>query len=134
MSPLPPPAEPAPIEPPIHDVEGEELAPIIPKLDALAAELGCRVVEERISGGALGYYEIDTRRIAIDERLSANSKVKTRCHEYADVRVMPMSRSGCLADRADRRVDVGITPAVLAIVVLLVLAEGGGRWPGRRAG
>ena len=36
-----------------------------------------------MTGGCHGYYEIDTGRIAIDTRLSANGKVKTRCHELA---------------------------------------------------
>jgi hypothetical protein len=31
-----------------------------------------------------------------------------------------------LADWADRRIEVGITPGVLAIFVLLVVGEGGG--------
>lgn len=83
MAPLPPPAEPAPLELPIHDVAGDELAPIIPKLDALAHELGCPVEEEPMSDGCHGYYEIASGRIAIDASLSANGKVKTRCHELA---------------------------------------------------
>ena len=36
-----------------------------------------------MSDGCHGYYEIDTGRIAIDASLSANGKVKTRCHELA---------------------------------------------------
>ena len=83
VAPLPPPAEPAPLELPIHDVAGDELAPIIPKLDALAHELGSSVEEEQMSNGCHGYYELDTGRIAIDASLSANGKVKTRCHELA---------------------------------------------------
>jgi antirestriction protein ArdC len=83
VAPLPPPAEPAPLDLPIHDVTGDELAPIIPKLDALARELGCLVEEEPMSDGCQGYYEIDSGRIAIDAGLSANGKVKTRCHELA---------------------------------------------------
>ena len=78
-----PPAEAAPLEFPIHDVAGDELAPIIPKLDALAQELGSLVEEERMSDGCHGYYEVDSGRIAIDASLSANGKVKTRCHEIA---------------------------------------------------
>jgi antirestriction protein ArdC len=83
VSPLPPPAEPTPLEPPIHDLEGEDLADVIPSLDALALEIGCAIEEETIAGSAHGYYEIDTGRIAIDVELSANAKVKTRCHELA---------------------------------------------------
>jgi hypothetical protein len=36
-----------------------------------------------MSDGYHGYYEIETGRIAIDTSLSANGKVKTRCHELA---------------------------------------------------
>lgn len=83
VQPLPPPAEPAPLEPPHHQLDGEELAPIIPKLDELAAEIGCTVTEAPIAGSAHGYYEIDTGRIVIDNTLSANARAKTRCHELA---------------------------------------------------
>jgi antirestriction protein ArdC len=83
VDPLPPHGEPEPLDPPIHDVTGDELADAIPKLDALAAEIGCTVHEEAMNGGCHGYYEIDTGRIAIDTGLSANGKVKTRVHELA---------------------------------------------------
>jgi antirestriction protein ArdC len=83
VAPLPPPATPAPLDPPIHDVEGDELAAALPKLEALALEIGCRIEQEAIGGAAHGYYEIDTGRIAIDSTLSANAKVKTCCHELA---------------------------------------------------
>jgi antirestriction protein ArdC len=83
VSPLPPPAQPTPLEPPIHDLEGDDLADVIPKLDGLAREIGCTVQEQPMAGSAHGSYEIDTGRIAIDVELSANAKVKTRCHELA---------------------------------------------------
>jgi antirestriction protein ArdC len=83
VAPLPPPAEPAAIEAPIHDLNGDELAPAIPKLDALASEIGCHVEEEPMSGHYHGYYELETGRIAIKSDLSANAKVKTLCHEIA---------------------------------------------------
>lgn len=83
VAPLPPPAVPAPLELTIHDVDGDELAAAIPKLDQLATEIGCTVTEEPMAGARHGYYEIETGRIAIDSRLSANGKVKTRCHELA---------------------------------------------------
>ncbi len=83
VAPLPPPATPAPLDPPLHDVEGDELASALPKLEGLAVEIGCRIEQEAIGGAAHGYYEIDTGRIAIDRTLSANAKVKTCCHELA---------------------------------------------------
>jgi antirestriction protein ArdC len=83
VSALPPPAEPAPLEPPIHELEGDDLASVIPNLDALAREIGCTVEEQTLPGSAHGCYEPDSGRITIDVELSANAKVKTRCHELA---------------------------------------------------
>jgi antirestriction protein ArdC len=80
---LPPPATPAPLEPPIHDVEGDELEHVMPNLAALAREIGCTIQEEPLPGSAHGCYEPDSGRITIDVELSANAKVKTCCHELA---------------------------------------------------
>jgi antirestriction protein ArdC len=83
VAPLPPPAVPAPLDPPIRDVEGDELAPVIPSLVALAEEIGCTVAFAPISGAAHGYYHPSTDRIVIDDGLSANQRVKTLSHELA---------------------------------------------------
>jgi antirestriction protein ArdC len=83
VAPLPPPAVPAPVDPPIRDVDGDELAPVIPSLVGLAEEIGCTVAFAPISGSAHGYYQPSTDRIVIDDGLSANQRVKTLCHEIA---------------------------------------------------
>jgi hypothetical protein len=83
VRPMDPPGVPAPLSPPIRDVEGEELGPRIPALIRLACELGVGVRFDHISGSAHGFYEIQTRRITIAANLSANAKVKTFCHELA---------------------------------------------------
>jgi antirestriction protein ArdC len=83
VAPLPPPAVPAPLDPPIRDVEGDELAPVIPSLVALAEEIGCTVAFAPISGAAHGYYQPSTDRIVVDDGLSANQRVKTLSHELA---------------------------------------------------
>jgi antirestriction protein ArdC len=83
VDPLPPPAEPAPLDPPIRDVEGDELASVLPSLSQLGSEIGSTVSFKPISGDAHGYYEPATRRIVIDEGLSGNAKAKTLCHELA---------------------------------------------------
>jgi len=83
VDPLPPPAVPAPLDPPIRDVDGDELAPVIPSLVELAGQVGSMVVFEPVSGGAHGYYQPSSRRIVIDEHLSVNQQVKTLCHELA---------------------------------------------------
>jgi antirestriction protein ArdC len=83
VTPLPPPAIPAPLEPPIRDVDGDELAEVIPSFVQLAETIGCSVAFEPIAGGAHGYYQPSTERIVVDYSLSANQRVKTLCHELA---------------------------------------------------
>jgi antirestriction protein ArdC len=83
VAPLPPPAVPTPLDPPIRDVDGDELAAVVPSLVQLAEQVGCSVAFEPISGGAHGYYQPSTERIVVDDSLSANQRVKTLCHELA---------------------------------------------------
>jgi antirestriction protein ArdC len=83
VTPLPPPAVPAPLDPPIRNVDGDELAPVIPSLVELAEEIGCTVAFAPVSGGAHGYYEPSSDRIVVEAGLSANQRVKTLCHELA---------------------------------------------------
>ena len=80
---MPPPAVPAPLDPPIRDVDGDELTSVIPGLVELGGQLGSTVAFESIAGEAHGYYEPATRRIVVAQRLSANQRVKTLCHELA---------------------------------------------------
>ena len=83
VEPLPPPAVPAVLDPPIRNLEGQELADAVPALDRLAAELGVTIQYRELPGGAHGCYEIDTRRVTLDPGLSINQQVKTYCHELA---------------------------------------------------
>jgi antirestriction protein ArdC len=83
VGPLPPPTVPAPLDPPTRDVNGDELAEVIPSLVQLAEEIGCSVAFEPIHGGAHGYYQPSSERIVVDGSLSANQRVKTLCHELA---------------------------------------------------
>jgi antirestriction protein ArdC len=81
---LPAPAEPMPLDLPIREVQGEDLAPAFPALTALAAELGSSVELEEIPGGSMhGYYEPASKRIAISRALPENGRVKTLVHELA---------------------------------------------------
>jgi hypothetical protein len=60
---LPPPAEPAPLESPAAaEIDGDELAPWLESLTALAAEIGSTVAFESIASGADGYYRPSTKR------------------------------------------------------------------------
>lgn len=83
VDPLPPPAVPAPLDFPIRDVDGDELAPVIPALIALAGEIGSMATFEPVPGGAHGYYEPSARRIVVENSRSGNQRVKTLCHELA---------------------------------------------------
>jgi antirestriction protein ArdC len=91
---LPPPAEPAPIRPPIRQLDGDELAEYLPALALLAAEIGSSLSFEPIPGGALGFYELASKRIVIETNMAVNAQVATGCHELAHALV-----------RADRQDD-----------------------------
>jgi N-terminal domain of anti-restriction factor ArdC/IrrE N-terminal-like domain len=83
VAPLPPPAVPAPLDPPGRDVDGEDLAELILPLRNLAAEIGSSVTFEPVPGSAHGYYELQTKRIVVDVSLSHNQQIKTLIHELA---------------------------------------------------
>jgi N-terminal domain of anti-restriction factor ArdC len=95
VEPLPPPAEPVPLDPPgLRDVDGDELAPWKPALEQLAGELGSTVSYEPIPGSASGSYDLETRAIRVDPGRPTNAQVKTLIHELAHALV-----------RADRQDD-----------------------------
>jgi antirestriction protein ArdC len=83
VGPLPPPATPLPLDPPLHKVSGDDLAPVLPRLIALGREIGSRVEFEAIAGERRGYYEVESRRIAIRRDMAPNAQVKTLIHELA---------------------------------------------------
>ena len=83
VGPLPPPAKPAPLDPPVREVTGEDLAPVLPRLIELGREIGSAVEFEAIPGHRRGYYEVDSRRIAIRVDMAPNAQVKTLIHELA---------------------------------------------------
>src|SRR5207244_716887 len=70
-------------DPPTVPVTGDHLAGRLRRLIALAGEIGSDVAFEPVAGGANGYYELTSRRIAIDASLPANGQVKTLVHELA---------------------------------------------------
>jgi antirestriction protein ArdC len=83
VEPLPPPACPVSLDLPMSEIEGEDLAPVLPRLTALAGEIGSTVEFEVIGGDRRGYYDIVSRRIAIRDDMSGNAQVKTLVHELA---------------------------------------------------
>ncbi|MTD43774.1 hypothetical protein GKE82_05500 [Conexibacter sp. W3-3-2] len=81
VTPLPPPAEPVPLDPPIIEPEGDSLGWAFPRLCALAGELGCGVVIERMPDGTGGCFMPELRVISLNEANSVNHQVKTMIHE-----------------------------------------------------
>lgn len=83
VAPLPPPAEPVPLDPPLRPIEGEQLAGTLPRLVALAKQIGSEVSFETVRGSALGLYELQSRRIVVEAEMPANAQVRTLTHELA---------------------------------------------------
>ena len=83
VEPLPAPAEPVPLDPPIVEPEGDELGWALPRLEARAGELECEVSIERLAEGCGGYFRAADRRIALSEASSVNHRVETFVHELA---------------------------------------------------
>ena len=106
VAPLPPPATPAPLDPPVREITGDDLAPVIPSLLALARELGSVVEFETIAGARSGYYELKSRRIAIDQNMAVNAQVKTLIHELAHalLRAEPSAGDPALARASEELV------------------------------
>jgi antirestriction protein ArdC len=91
---LPAPAEPVSLACPVRELDGEDLAPALPALITLAAEIGSEVSFEAIGGSARGFYEPATRRIAVKRDMAINQQAGTLVHEIAHALV-----------RADRQDD-----------------------------
>lgn len=78
---LPTPAQPVPLDPPIRDIDGGDLAWTWPLLVGLAREIGSEVIVEAIPRGAGGFYVPETRSISVNEANTVNHQVKTLVHE-----------------------------------------------------
>ncbi len=91
VEPLPPPAEPVPLDPPIVTLDGDDLAWAWPQLVALADSIGSAVTVKALPEGCGGLYEFKSLDIAINEAASVNQRVKTLVHElgHALVRAEP---------------------------------------------
>lgn len=79
---LPPPAQPAPLEPPIAEVPGDSHEELIAELVSLADELGY-TVSFGGTGPADRSCNPDRKRIAVSERLEANGRLVALIHELA---------------------------------------------------
>ena len=83
VEPLPPPAKPVPLDPPIAKPEGDSLAWAFPRLQVLAGDLGCSLVSERHPDGSGGCFIPDLNRISLNEANSTNHQIKTLIHELS---------------------------------------------------
>jgi antirestriction protein ArdC len=80
---LPAPAEPAPLDPPIAEPDGDTLGWTLPALTALVAELGCTLIYENHAAGRGGSFTPSTKQISINRTNAVNHQVKTLIHELA---------------------------------------------------
>ena len=83
VEPLPPPAEPAPLEPPTVAVEGDSHRDLLAPLGELARELGVSVEVCETPGASHGFFSPTQRRIGVSAELSGNAQVATLIHELA---------------------------------------------------
>lgn len=83
VEPLPEPAKPVPLSPPIQELEGDSLAYCVEPLKVLTSDLGCTFEWQSDLGRAAGYYRPDTKLIVVSEKQSVNARVKTFVHELA---------------------------------------------------
>ena len=93
VAPLPPPAEPAPLEAPVAQIAGTSHQVLIAPLIALGADIGYTVSFEPTSRGD-GYCQPTTNQIVIADHLEANGRLATLIHElgHALLRAEPDSR------------------------------------------
>ena len=83
VEPLPSPAVPAPLDPPMAEVTGDSLAWAIAPLGQLADELGYTVVYRPLQPGHGGSCAFETRVITINTAQAINAQVDVACHELA---------------------------------------------------
>jgi len=80
---LPPPAEPAPLEPPSAEVQGDSLAWAREPLEQLAGELGYTVVYRTLAEGHGGRCSPKDKVLTINDAQAINAQISVACHELA---------------------------------------------------
>ena len=83
VEPLPPPAEPAPLQPPSAELDGDSLAWAREPLEQLAGELGYRVVHRPLERGHGGSCDPASKVLTINDEQSVNAQISVICHELA---------------------------------------------------
>jgi hypothetical protein len=94
VEPLPAPAEPVALDPPITRAEGECLAWAQPRLAALVSELGCSLAYEPLEAAVGGWFAPATRRISINSQNAVDHQVRTLVHELAHALIHLTDRDG----------------------------------------
>ncbi len=83
VDPLPPPAQPAPLHPPIVEVQGDSLAWALAPLGQLATELGYSVIYKPLEQGHGGSCDPAAKVLTINSKQAINAQVDVACHELA---------------------------------------------------
>jgi len=98
VQPLPPPAEPVPLEAPItEEVQGDTLGWARAPLQQLASELGYRVEYRTLAHGHGGRCDREKKVITISDAQAVNAQVDATCHELAHALVLHDHQDGDLA-------------------------------------
>jgi antirestriction protein ArdC len=83
VDPLPAPADPVPLDPPIAEVQGDSLAWVLGPLEQLAAELGYTVLYRPFERGHGGSCDPRAKVLTINSDQAVNAQVDVACHELA---------------------------------------------------
>jgi hypothetical protein len=75
--------EPVALEPPSQPILGDSHAHLLPRLTALAGELGYTVEMRRLDSGADGWCDHQAKTIVANAALPANARVRVLVHELA---------------------------------------------------
>jgi antirestriction protein ArdC len=94
VEPLPAPAEPVALDPPITEPDGDTLAWALPNLTEIVTELGCTLVFEEHQTDLGGYFAPGTKLISINSSHTVNHQVKTLVHELAHALIHLTDRDG----------------------------------------
>jgi len=116
VSPLPPPANPAPLDPPIARLEGDELAHLHGPLEQFANSIGYSVTIEPLNGPE-GVCSHRQQKIAVEESLEPNGQVAALLHELAHalVRVDRREEDPTLTYAAEELVVESVAYSVAAV-------------------
>jgi hypothetical protein len=83
VEPLPAPAEPAPLQAPSAELEGDSLTWVRGPLARLAGELGYRVAYRPLERGHGGSCDPTAKVLTVNDEQSVNAQVSVICHELA---------------------------------------------------